>query len=83
VKWMLRDEYDTTARLASFDRPVVVAVAEHDSIVPARFGTALHEALTGPKRLVVIPGSDHNDWPGLVDAAWWREVIGVATGELK
>ena len=35
VKWMLRDDYDSQARLAGFDRPVLVAVAEHDSIVPA------------------------------------------------
>jgi hypothetical protein len=50
---MLRDGYDTQARLASFDRPVVVAVAERDSLVPARFGVALHAALGGPKRLVM------------------------------
>src|SRR5262249_15958218 len=30
VKWMLRDEYDSLAQLAGFDRPVVVALAEHD-----------------------------------------------------
>jgi pimeloyl-ACP methyl ester carboxylesterase len=80
VKWMLRDEYDTQARLAGFDRPVLVAVAERDSIVPARFGRALHAGLTGPTRLVVIEGSDHNDWPARVDAGWWRAVVGFALG---
>ena len=80
VKWMLRDEYDSMAQLAGFDRPVVVAVAERDSIVPARLGTALHAGLGGPKQLVVIAGSDHNDWPDRVDAAWWRAVIGFALG---
>jgi len=81
VKWMLRDEYDTQAQLAHFDRPVVVAVAEHDSIVPAHLSTALHAALGGAKQLVVIPGSDHNDWPDRVDAAWWRAVVVFALGE--
>lgn len=81
VKWLLRDDYDTQARLAAFARPVVVAVAEHDSIVPAPFGTALHAALGGPKHLVVIEGSDHNDWPERVDAAWWRAVIAQVVGE--
>jgi hypothetical protein len=76
VRWLLRDEYDSVARLASFDRPVVVAVAEHDSIVPARFGTALHASLAAPKKLLVIPGSEHNDWPGRVNEDWWREVLG-------
>src|SRR5207237_1287833 len=54
VKWMLRDGYDNVMHLAKFDRPVVVAVAERDSIVPPRFGTALHAALSGPKHLMVI-----------------------------
>ncbi len=78
VKWMLRDEYDTQARLAGFDRPVLVAVAELDSIVPARFGRALHAGLAGPKRLLVFEAADHNDWPVRVDAGWWRAAVAFA-----
>jgi pimeloyl-ACP methyl ester carboxylesterase len=77
---MLRDGYDSQARLARFDRPVLVAVAEHDSIVPARFGRALHAGLAGPKRLVVFEGADHNDWPASVDAGWWRAAVAFALG---
>lgn len=80
VKWMLRDEYDSQARLAGFDRPVVVVVAAEDSIVPSRFGRALHAALGGPKRLVVIEAADHNDWPARVDAGWWRSAVSFALG---
>ena len=80
VKWMLRDEYDTQARLAGFDRPVLVAVAERDSIVPARLGSALHAGLAGPKRLVVIEAADHNDWADRVDAGWWRAAVAFALG---
>jgi pimeloyl-ACP methyl ester carboxylesterase len=78
VKWLLRDPYDTAARLARFDRPVVVIVAEQDRIVPARFGAALHDALDGPKHLMQIEGAGHNDWPGCVDASWWRTATGLA-----
>jgi uncharacterized protein len=81
VKWLLRDDYDTQARLVKFDRPVVVVVAEHDSIVPPHFGAALHAALAGPKQLVMIKGVDHNDWPDRVDAAWWRTAITLTLGE--
>jgi len=83
VKWMLRDGYDNVVHLAKFDRPVVVAVAERDSIVPPRFGTALHAALSGPKHLMVIKASDHNDWPDRVDATWWRAAIAFALGETR
>jgi hypothetical protein len=75
VGWLLRDRYDSVANLAKYPGRVLVAVAERDSIVPARFGTALYAGLAQPKRLVVIPGADHNDWLDRIDAAWWRAVI--------
>lgn len=81
VRWMLRDEYDSAARLAAFDRPVVIAVAERDRVVPARFGIALHGSLKGPRHLLVIPASDHNDWPDRVDDGWWRDVIATFLGK--
>ncbi|WP_429347698.1 alpha/beta hydrolase [Paraburkholderia sp. Clong3] len=34
VKWLLRDRYDSVTHLASLGRPVLVVVAERDSIVP-------------------------------------------------
>jgi pimeloyl-ACP methyl ester carboxylesterase len=75
VTWLLREPYDTTARLARYDRPVVVVVAGEDSVVPPRYGEALHAALRGPKHLLRIDGADHNDWPARVDAAWWRSAL--------
>lgn len=78
VRWLLRDRYDTLDRLASFDRPVVVAVAAQDAIVPARFGRALHAGIAGPKTLLVIEGAEHNDWPDRVDGRWWRRAVGFA-----
>jgi len=75
VRLLLRDRYDSVANLAAIDRPVVVAVAEHDNIVPARLGSALHESLAAPKRLKIVRGAGHNDWFGRVDDAWWQEII--------
>lgn len=81
VRWLLRDRYDTQARLASFGRRVLVVVAERDRIVPARFGIALLEALAEPKRLVVVAGAGHNDWLERVDAAWWQDATAYLLGE--
>jgi pimeloyl-ACP methyl ester carboxylesterase len=75
VRWLLRDRYDSIDHLAAFGRPVVVAVAAQDDIVPARFGEALYRALPEPKRLLLIADAGHNDWPGRVDAAWWQQVV--------
>ena len=83
VKWLLRDRYDSVTHLASFGRPILVAVAERDSIVPARFGTALYESLAEPKRLTVLKGAEHNDWIARVDETWWREAITFVLGESR
>lgn len=80
VRWLLRDGYDSAARLARFPGPVAVVVAQDDRIVPARFGRALFEALDEPKRWVVIEGRDHNDWPDAVDAPWWRALLDFSAG---
>lgn len=73
--WLLRDRYDSVANLAMFRGPVLVAVAERDRIVPARYGRALHRALPDPRRLAVIPGADHNDWLDHIDGDWWRRAV--------
>lgn len=81
VKALLRDRYDSAAHLQQADAlPVWVAVAERDEIVAPRLGRALHDALPGPKRLALIAGAGHNDWPEFVDAAWWREAVDFAVG---
>ena len=81
VRWLLRDRYDSAAHLAAFDRPVLVAVAARDTIVPARYGEALYAALSDPRRLAVIEGAGHNDWVSSVDDAWWREATAFVLGE--
>lgn len=71
---LLRDRYDSVARLAEYHGRIVVVVAEGDALVPARFGRALYDGLPQPKALFPIPGAGHNDWFEHVDAAWWRQV---------
>jgi hypothetical protein len=78
VRWLLRDRYDSVAHLAAFARPVVVAVAEQDGTVPARFGVALYESLQTRKQLRIVSGADHNDWRERVGLDWWREALEFA-----
>ena len=75
VRLLLRDRYDSTSHLAGLQRPVLVAIAADDRIVPARFGRALYDGLPQPKRLALIEGADHNDWIYRLDANWWRQAI--------
>lgn len=83
VGLLLRDRYDNVANLSAFRGRIAIAIAEHDSIVPPQFGRALFEALPEPKRLWIVPSSDHNDWWSRVDAAWWRSVVGYLLAEAE
>lgn len=75
VSWLLRDRYDTGAHLRQASVPVAITVAGDDAIVPAKLGYKLHDGLQGAKRLWVIPGAGHNDWPTQADSRWWGEVV--------
>jgi uncharacterized protein len=80
VRWLLRDRYDSAAHLAALGKPVWIAVAERDDIVPARFGVALHDALPEPRRLVVIEGAGHNDWWPHMDLRSWQAALDFVLG---
>lgn len=76
VRWLLHDQYDSVQNLKSFLHPILVVVAENDTIVPSQFGTALYDSLSNPKQLQILSGAEHNDWKGTVNEAWWRKAIG-------
>ncbi len=75
VGWLLRDRYDTVENLREANLPLVIVIAEHDEIVPARLGRALHAAVGAAHPLVVVPGAGHNDWLGRVDDDWWQATL--------
>jgi hypothetical protein len=61
VRWLLRDRYPSIDRIARITSPLLVIVGEDDLVVPAADSAALYDAAPHPKRLVTIPGADHND----------------------
>jgi fermentation-respiration switch protein FrsA (DUF1100 family) len=61
VRWMLRDRYSSIDRIARISSPLLVIAGEDDRIVPIDESRSLYEAAPQPKRLVVVPGADHND----------------------
>lgn len=74
VRWILADRYPAVEWLQTFHGPLAVVVAEDDEVLPNRFGKALHDSFTGPKRLWVKPGM-HNTIHDSLDAEWWREAV--------
>jgi uncharacterized protein len=54
-------QLDTAGFLQTYPGPTLVVHGDADRIVPLRRGRRVFDELTGPKRLVVLPGADHND----------------------
>jgi fermentation-respiration switch protein FrsA (DUF1100 family) len=61
VKQLMRTRFDSAAAIANYHGPLLQAHGDADTIVPLQIGRRLFEAANEPKRLVVIPGGDHND----------------------
>jgi uncharacterized protein len=74
VSLLLRDKFDNIAALETYKRPVAVVLAENDEIIGAEQGRKLYDAYAGPKKLIVLPGASHNDFPHGPAAEWVREV---------
>ena len=74
VSLLLRDKSDNIAALTAFHGPVAFVIAEDDDVVGAAQGRKLHAAYAGPKKLIVLPGATHNNFPTEPDAQWFRDV---------
>jgi len=75
VKLVLTDKYDSIENLQSFPKKISVVGAEHDEILPIKHAMNLYNALPeGRKRLWIIKGAGHNDWPMHTDASLFKEM---------
>ncbi|MGO9803739.1 MAG: alpha/beta hydrolase [Steroidobacteraceae bacterium] len=62
VRWLLRDRYDSRARIGAVRAPILLVVAEHDEVVPRARSDALAAAIAPPLRhSVLVAGATHND----------------------
>ncbi len=68
---LLRDKYDNIAALAGFHGPIAFVVAEDDEVVGAEQGRKLHSTYAGRKKLIILPGATHNDFPTDPSADWF------------
>ncbi|MEK7736330.1 MAG: alpha/beta fold hydrolase [Pseudomonadota bacterium] len=80
VRLVLRDGYDSVTNLRGFMGPKLVLVAGRDTIIPAEYGRALYAGLGARKKLMEIPGVDHNDWLSGMRPDKWREMLAFLEG---
>jgi fermentation-respiration switch protein FrsA (DUF1100 family) len=61
VRWVLRDVYDSTAKIARVTAPVLILHGAQDTIIPIAHGRTLFAQLRGPKQFWEAPTGGHND----------------------
>ncbi len=75
AKWFVKDTYDNVNHLRNFPGPMAVIMADRDALVPNTHTKRLYDSLTGVKKLWILHGAGHNDWPDAVDSGWWKGVM--------
>jgi len=84
VKLVLTDKYDNIENLKSFKNKISVVGAEQDEILPVQHAINLYNALPeGQKRLWIIKGAHHNDWPVYMDTGLFREIVDFVNIDLN
>jgi len=80
VRHLIKDRFDSAARLPRYSGPVAILVAEKDDVVGAAQGRALAQLsrLRGETVFIEIPEAGHNSWPALIKDEQWTELLGVS-----
>lgn len=63
VGLLMKDRYDSGAKIGEIDRPLLMIHGEVDRIIPMKHGRSLFEAAREPKEWLTVPGAGHNDLP--------------------
>ncbi len=61
VRWLIRDPFDSLARIPAVRSPVLVVHGSEDGLIPLEDGRRIYEAATAIKDMVIIEGGGHSD----------------------
>jgi hypothetical protein len=61
AQWLVKDRYESLAKIDAIKAPLLIVHGERDSIVPAAFGRQLFAAAQEPKESQWVARGDHND----------------------
>jgi fermentation-respiration switch protein FrsA (DUF1100 family) len=82
--WLLTASYDSLARIADLRTQLLIVHGRADRVVPVAMGEELYRRAPEPKRLLLLPGIDHNDLfffgPPEYRAAWQTLAAEVPSG---
>jgi len=61
VRFLMRERYNSLAKIKSVHAPLLILHGEFDPVIPVAMGKAMFAAANEPKRMVVVPGGGHSN----------------------
>lgn len=61
ARWLVTNRFESIAKIGQCPRPILIAQADRDSLIPFVQGQRLYEAAPEPKKFFILAGCDHND----------------------
>jgi len=61
TRWLVRDRFESKAKISSIHVPVFVVHGERDEVIPVEFGRELYHAANEPKAAKFLSDAGHND----------------------
>jgi hypothetical protein len=71
----ITDRYDSIANLEHFHHPICVIRGDRDDTIPSPLTIHLFEHLPNPKKMILMAGFGHGDWPCSPELGWWDDAI--------
>jgi hypothetical protein len=82
VRLLLTDKYDSIGNLKSFKGRIALVGAERDEIIPISHARRLYDSFSVvEKRMWIVKGAGHNDWPMHAQASLWKEITDFIEGK--
>jgi hypothetical protein len=75
VAMLLSDKYDSISNLQHFRHPICEVRCTQDKVIPPRLNLNLYAHLPEPKKMIVLEGCGHDDWPYAPDLSWWDNAL--------
>jgi hypothetical protein len=72
VRFLMKDRYESIARIAAINAPLLITHGEADSLIPIRYGRKLFETAREPKAFIAWPGKDHD---AIHDEDTWKTEV--------
>jgi pimeloyl-ACP methyl ester carboxylesterase len=75
VRIFMTDKYDSISNLEHFHHPICVIRGDEDETIPPALTLNLFAHIPEPKKMIVMKGYGHLDWPLLFELRWWDEAL--------